>query len=60
MHRAAGRPFIWVDDEIGDGDREWVAANHSARALLHCVDARTGLRPSDFAVFIDWLQNTVS
>ncbi|MBF6351457.1 hypothetical protein IU448_20930 [Nocardia flavorosea] len=59
VHRAAGRPFIWVDDEIGDGDREWVAANHSARALLHCVDARTGLRPSDFAVLFDWLQYTV-
>lgn len=59
VHRAGGRPFIWVDDEIGDGDREWVAANHSARALLHCVDARMGLRPSDFAVFFDWLQYTV-
>lgn len=56
---AAGRPFIWVDDEIGTGDREWVAANHPARALLHRVDAELGLRPGDFAVFTDWLQNPV-
>lgn len=57
VEMAAGRPFIWVDDEIGAGDREWVAANHSARALLHRVDSRTGLRPNDFTVFTEWLRN---
>ncbi|MFJ7077951.1 HAD domain-containing protein [Streptomyces sp. NPDC098781] len=25
---AAGRPFVWVDDEITDADRDWVAAHH--------------------------------
>lgn len=56
VDRAAGRAFIWVDDEIGAGDREWVTANHTGRALLHRVDARTGLDPNDFAVFGDWLE----
>ncbi|WP_280463916.1 HAD domain-containing protein [Nocardia carnea] len=60
VDRAAGRPFIWVDDEIGTGDREWVTENHPGRALLHRVDARTGLRPDDFTVFTDWLQHAVS
>ncbi|GAA2598593.1 hypothetical protein GCM10010435_92460 [Winogradskya consettensis] len=45
---AAGRPFIWVDDEITDADRRHVAAHHPARALLHRVDARHGLRTDDF------------
>lgn len=35
---AAGRPFVWVDDEITDTDRAWVAAHHPANALLHRVD----------------------
>ncbi|MFD4405415.1 hypothetical protein ACFWPH_21900 [Nocardia sp. NPDC058499] len=54
---ASGRPFIWVDDEIGAGDREWVTANHPGRALLHRVDAHIGLRPDDFTVFTDWFRN---
>uniref|UniRef100_UPI002FDC081B hypothetical protein n=1 Tax=Streptomyces sp. IBSBF 2806 TaxID=2903529 RepID=UPI002FDC081B len=32
---AAGRPFVWLDDEITDADRDWVAAHHPAPALLH-------------------------
>jgi hypothetical protein len=40
---AAGRRFVWVDDEITDADWTWVAANHSAPALLHRVDPRRGL-----------------
>ncbi|GAA3957925.1 hypothetical protein Aau02nite_08250 [Amorphoplanes auranticolor] len=47
---AAGRPFLWIDDEITDADRRWVAAHHPGRALLHRVDPRTGLTDADFAV----------
>lgn len=57
---AAGRPFIWIDDEISDRDREWVAANYESRALLYRVDPRTGLRHSDFATLTEWLDTTVS
>ena len=53
--RAAGRPFIWVDDEISDADRAWVALHHPSRALLHRVDPRTGLTDGDFAAISRWL-----
>ncbi|MCT9084372.1 HAD domain-containing protein [Streptomyces fulvoviolaceus] len=54
--RAAGRPFVWVDDEITDVDRTWVAAQHPGRALLHRVDHRYGLTDADFAVLEGWIQ----
>ncbi|KUO20963.1 HAD domain-containing protein [Streptomyces dysideae] len=46
---AAGRPFAWVDDDLGDADRALVAARHEGPALLHHVDPRLGLRDDDFA-----------
>lgn len=52
---AAGRPFIWIDDEVTDVDRRWVAAHHRGEALLHRVDARTGLTAADFAALAGWL-----
>lgn len=54
--RAAGRAFGWVDDEITLEDRVWVAANHPGPALLHRVDARTGLTDRDFTVLREWLR----
>ncbi|MFD2691147.1 HAD domain-containing protein [Streptomyces phyllanthi] len=45
---AEGRPFAWVDDELGDRDRTFVHAHHTGPALLHHVDARLGLRDADF------------
>lgn len=53
--RAAGRPFIWVDDEISDADRAWVAGRHPAPALLHRVDHREGLTDRDFTVLEGWI-----
>jgi hypothetical protein len=52
---AAGRRFAWVDDEITDADRTWVAANHSASALLHRVDPRRGLTDADYQTVAQWL-----
>jgi hypothetical protein len=52
---AAGRPFVWVDDEISDADRAWVAANHPGHALLHRVDPRVGLSDPDFTAIGRWL-----
>ncbi|MEV0321622.1 HAD domain-containing protein [Streptomyces sp. NPDC050658] len=45
---ATGRPFAWIDDELGGADRAFVAAHHDRPALLHHVDARLGLRDTDF------------
>ncbi len=53
---AAGRAFAWVDDEISDTDRAWVAAHHGGRALLHRVDPRRGLTDTDFAALGAWLR----
>ncbi|MFG2996942.1 HAD domain-containing protein [Streptomyces sp. NPDC048340] len=54
--RAAGRAFVWVDDEITAADRAWVAAHHPGRALLHRVDPRLGLGEADFAALDGWLR----
>ncbi|MBV8932773.1 MAG: hypothetical protein JOZ47_07375 [Kutzneria sp.] len=50
----AGRPFAWVDDEIGQADRDWVALHHDAPALLHWVSPRRGLVEEDFRILADW------
>ncbi len=52
---AAGRPFIWLDDEITDADRQCTAAHHPHRALLHRIDPYIGLTESDFALIRHWL-----
>ncbi|MEV5607821.1 HAD domain-containing protein [Streptomyces sp. NPDC052225] len=54
--RAAGRPFVWIDDEIGHGDRNWVAAHHPGRALLHRVDPGRGLAGADLRLVGEWLR----
>ncbi|MFF5774203.1 hypothetical protein ACFY8V_29370 [Streptomyces californicus] len=57
---AGGRPFVWVDDEITEADRGWVAAHHPGPALLHRVDPRRGLTNGDYAVVEGWLRRTVA
>jgi Swiss Army Knife RNA repair-like protein len=52
---AAGRPFVWLDDEITEADRRWVEAHHSARALLRRVDPYAGLTEADFSAIRKWL-----
>lgn len=51
---AAGRPFAWVDDEISDADRAYVAERHDGDALLHWVSPRLGLLDSDFHELHVW------
>lgn len=52
---AAGRPFVWLDDEITDTDRRWVRTHHPGRALPHRVDPLAGLTETDFASIHRWL-----
>ncbi|EKX64461.1 hypothetical protein STRIP9103_04422 [Streptomyces ipomoeae 91-03] len=56
---ALGRPFVWVDDEISDLDRVFVAARHQGQVLLHRVDSAVGLTDADFAAIDDWLRGVV-
>ncbi|MFI1508855.1 HAD domain-containing protein [Streptomyces sp. NPDC020597] len=55
---ADGHPFVWVDDEVTDADRDWVSTRHPAPALLHCVESSRGLTDEDFAVLHQWLRAT--
>jgi hypothetical protein len=58
VHWAAGRSFVWVDDEITDTDRAWVSAHHRGQALLHRADPRQGLIDADYVVLGEWLHKT--
>jgi len=55
MRWAAGRPFVWLDDETTDADRRWVDAHHPQPALLHRVDPYLGLTGADLAAVRRWL-----
>ncbi|MEU4166649.1 HAD domain-containing protein [Streptomyces sp. NPDC026665] len=52
---AGGRPFIWIDDEIGAMDHLWVAAQYESPHLLHRVPSSRGLTDTDFATLTNWL-----
>lgn len=51
---AAGRPFAWVDDQIGPADRDYVRRYHPAPALLLEVDPAVGLGLGDFESLAQW------
>lgn len=53
---AEGRPFVWLDDELTDTDRAWVAAHHPGPALLHRVDSQHGLTDADLTIAETWLE----
>ncbi|MDQ0991657.1 HAD domain-containing protein [Streptomyces sp. V3I7] len=55
VDRAGQEPFVWIDDEITEADRGWVAAHHPGPALLHRVEHQFGLTDADFARLEDWL-----
>ncbi|GIH02193.1 hypothetical protein Rhe02_02600 [Rhizocola hellebori] len=52
---AAGRAFVWIDDELTDVDRDWVGAFHPGPALLHRVDSAVGLTRDDAEIIESWL-----
>ncbi|BCY11936.1 hypothetical protein L3i22_070240 [Actinoplanes sp. L3-i22] len=52
---AAGRPFVWLDDEVTEADQRWIATHHPGRALLRRVHPFTGLTEADFAAVRSWL-----
>ncbi|MFC5202789.1 hypothetical protein [Streptomyces kaempferi] len=51
---AQGRPFAWIDDDIDDRDRAYVAEHHDGPALLHLVSPRLGLLEPDFTALTEW------
>ncbi|MFC8531969.1 hypothetical protein [Nocardia sp. NPDC057227] len=51
---AAGRPFVWLDDELSTRDRRYVEREHSAPALLHWVDPAKGILDDDLGAVAAW------
>lgn len=51
---AAGRPFAWVDDEVREEDRAYLADCPGGPALLHHVSPRLGLLGNDFEALAAW------
>ncbi|RSN27327.1 hypothetical protein DL990_29475 [Amycolatopsis sp. WAC 01416] len=58
LDHAQDRPFVWIDDELSDIDRDWVSGNHPGPALLHRVDPRRGLTSADYRKLAEWLRET--
>ena len=56
VRHAAGRPFVWLDDEIRDLDLHWVEAAHPGPALLHRVSPTSGLTEEDLAGVRAWVR----
>jgi hypothetical protein len=54
LQYAPGRPFAWIDDDIGRLDHEYVEQNHLAAALLLRIDERIGLTRPDFDTLAEW------
>lgn len=54
VHWAEGRPFAWIDDELTEADQDWVADNYPEEALLHRIDAVTGLVDADYLTISRW------
>ncbi|MEU6976849.1 HAD domain-containing protein [Streptomyces sp. NPDC046371] len=52
---AAGRRYVWLDDEITRADRDWVTTCHTAPALLHRIDPQRGLTEADYAAVAAWV-----
>lgn len=52
---AAGRPFVWLDDEHKPVDEAWVAAHHPGPALLLRADRVQGLSAADLDTVEAWL-----
>jgi hypothetical protein len=48
---------VWIDDELTDTDRSWVAEHHRGHALLHRVDPACGLTESDLVTVGRWLDS---
>jgi hypothetical protein len=54
---AAGRPFSWLDDEIGVADGRWIGAHHPGAALAHRVDPMFGVTDTDLQVVRVWIDS---
>ena len=57
---AAGRPFVWVEDEATQHDDEYVNRHHEGFGRILHVNPRLGLRDDDFAQLDTWARDAVA
>lgn len=55
VREAAGRPFVWVDDDVSDVDLAWIEREHPGRALVLRVESAVGLTAAGVAEISAWL-----
>jgi hypothetical protein len=51
---AAGRPFVWLDDQLEAADRAYVQRHHSGPVRLYDIDPEVGLGLDDFEALAQW------
>lgn len=54
---ADGRPFVWIDDVIGEADRWFAEVEHGGTALLHRVEPGVGVTADDLIGIAEWLRD---
>lgn len=52
----AGRPFVWVDDEVGAVDGVYAGQHHGAPFLMLRIDPTTGLTEEHFDSLREWAE----
>ncbi|MFD8335576.1 HAD domain-containing protein [Streptomyces solisilvae] len=57
---AAGRPFVWTDDETTHYDEEYLAEHHKGFGRILHVSPRLGLRSEDFELLSAYAQDAVT
>ena len=57
---AAGRPFVWVDDETTRYDQEYVDEHHKGFGRILHIKPHLGLRDDDFALLDAWARDAVA
>lgn len=53
---ANGRPFVWVDDEIGQRDHWYIGQHHPGKYSLMKIESRIGLVQENFDELKGWQQ----
>lgn len=53
---AAGRPFVWIDDEVSPADLAWIEAHHAGPWLVQRVDSQIGMTEADLSAVETWLR----
>lgn len=52
-----GIPFIWLDDEIGRPDRDFIEQNAAPGSRILIISPRIGINSDDYEVITEWKQD---